>query len=43
MDMTIQNYEQKQALDGVTNVWTIAIIVNLVVTISNFLWPKKKK
>ena len=39
----VHNNEQTQALDGVMNVWTIVLAVDLIITLSNFIWPKKKK
>ncbi|MDW4075975.1 hypothetical protein QI255_12380, partial [Staphylococcus saprophyticus] len=39
----INDKSRTEAMDNVIHVWTIVIIIDLIICISYFLWPPKKK
>ncbi|MEK4827037.1 hypothetical protein NSS71_21240 [Niallia sp. FSL W8-0951] len=39
----IKDTARTEALDGVLKLWTVVLGIDLIIAISNFIWPKKKK
>lgn len=39
----IKDTARTEALEGVVKLWTLVLGVDLIIAISNFIWPKKKK
>ncbi|MGK9044328.1 hypothetical protein [Mammaliicoccus vitulinus] len=39
----IHDKNRTEAMDGVIDVWTIVIIIDLIICISYFVWPPKEK
>ncbi|WCF05835.1 hypothetical protein NDS46_15690 [Paenibacillus thiaminolyticus] len=39
----IDDASRTEALSGVTRIWTVIVGIDLIIAISNFIWPKKVK
>ncbi|MGI2278075.1 hypothetical protein [Staphylococcus cohnii] len=39
----INDKSRTEAMDGVIHIWTIVIIIDLIISISYFLWPPRKE
>lgn len=39
----IQDAERTEALSGALRTWTLVLGIDLIIAISNFIWPKKEK
>ncbi|WP_414051448.1 hypothetical protein [Macrococcus animalis] len=43
MKWLINDSNQTKQLTGIINIWQVVLIIDLIITISWFIWPKKRK